>query len=61
MNTKSNPYNYGILLILLAYLSFGILDTIQKTAVNIIQFFNFYLLSIYFVYYFHFLLLEKIK
>ena len=34
MNTKSNPYNYGILLILLAYLSFGILDTIQKTAVQ---------------------------
>ena len=32
MNNKSNPYSYGIILILLTYLSFGILDTIQKTA-----------------------------
>ena len=34
MNNKSNPYSYGIILILLTYLSFGILDTIQKTAVQ---------------------------
>ena len=34
MNNKSNPYTYGIILILLTYLSFGILDTIQKTAVQ---------------------------
>ncbi len=34
MNKKSNPYTYGIILILLTYLSFGILDTIQKTAVQ---------------------------
>ena len=34
MKNKSNPYNYGIILILLTYLSFGILDTIQKTAVQ---------------------------
>ena len=34
MNYKSNPYSYGIILILLTYLSFGILDTIQKTAVQ---------------------------
>ena len=34
MNNKSNPYAYGIILILLTYLSFGILDTIQKTAVQ---------------------------
>ena len=34
MNTKSNPYTYGIILTLLTYLSFGILDTIQKTAVQ---------------------------
>ena len=34
MNIKSNPYTYGIILILLTYLSFGILDTIQKTAVQ---------------------------
>ena len=34
MNNKSNPYSYGIILILLPYLSFGILDTIQKTAVQ---------------------------
>ena len=34
MNNKSNPYRYGIILILLTYLSFGILDTIQKTAVQ---------------------------
>ena len=31
---KSNPYTYGIILTLLTYLSFGILDTIQKTAVQ---------------------------
>ena len=34
MDNKSNPYSYGIILILLTYLSFGILDTIQKTAVQ---------------------------
>ena len=34
MNTKSNPYYYGILFIHLAYLSLVILDTIQKTAVQ---------------------------
>ena len=34
MNNKSNPHTYGIILILLTYLSFGILDTIQKTAVQ---------------------------
>ena len=34
MNMKSNPYTYGIILTLLTYLSFGILDTIQKTAVQ---------------------------
>ena len=34
MNNKSNPYTYRIILILLTYLSFGILDTIQKTAVQ---------------------------
>ena len=34
MDKKSNPYTYGIILILLTYLSFGILDTIQKTAVQ---------------------------
>ena len=34
MNKKSNPYTYGIILILLTYLSFGLLDTIQKTAVQ---------------------------
>ena len=34
MIMKSNPYSYGIILILLTYLSFGILDTIQKTAVQ---------------------------
>jgi len=34
MSKISNPYNYGIILILLTYLSFGILDTIQKTAVQ---------------------------
>ena len=34
MKNKSNPYSYGIILILLTYLSFGILDTIQKTAVQ---------------------------
>ncbi len=34
MNNKSNPYTYGIILILLTYLSFGLLDTIQKTAVQ---------------------------
>ncbi len=34
MSKKSNPYTYGIILILLTYLSFGILDTIQKTAVQ---------------------------
>ena len=34
MNNKSTPYSYGIILILLTYLSFGILDTIQKTAVQ---------------------------
>ena len=31
---KANPYTYGIILTLLTYLSFGILDTIQKTAVQ---------------------------
>ena len=34
MNMKANPYTYGIILTLLTYLSFGILDTIQKTAVQ---------------------------
>ena len=34
MNNKSNPYTYLIILLLLTYLSFGILDTIQKTAVQ---------------------------
>ena len=34
MKIKSNPYTYGIFLTLLTYLSFGILDTIQKTAVQ---------------------------
>ena len=34
MNMQSNPYTYGIILTLLTYLSFGILDTIQKTAVQ---------------------------
>jgi len=34
MNKKSNPYTNGIVLILLTYLSFGVLDTIQKTAVQ---------------------------
>ena len=34
MNLNANPYTYGIILTLLTYLSFGILDTIQKTAVQ---------------------------
>lgn len=34
MNFNLKSYNYGILLFLLAYFSFGVLDTIQKTAVQ---------------------------
>ena len=34
MNHDFKSHNYGILLFLLAYFSFAILDTIQKTAVQ---------------------------
>ena len=61
MNTKSNPYNYGILLILLAYLSFGILDTIQKTAVQYHSVFQLLFIKYLFCLLFSFFIARKNK
>ena len=52
---KSNPYTFGIILTLLTYLSFGILDTIQKQQFNITLFSYYYLLNLFSVLFFLFM------
>ena len=61
MNMKSNPYTYGIILTLLTYLSFGILDTIQKTAVQYHSVFVLLFVKFTFCFIFSFFIAKKIK
>ena len=58
---KSNPYTYGIILILLTYLSFGILDTIQKTAVQYHSVFVLLFIKFSFCFIFSFFIAKKNK
>ena len=61
MNMKSNPYTYGIILTLLTYLSFGILDTIQKTAVQYHSVFVLLFVKFTFCFIFSFFIAKKNK
>ena len=58
---KSNPYTYGIILTLLTYLSFGILDTIQKTAVQYHSVFVLLFVKFTFCFIFSFFIAKKNK
>ena len=58
---KSNPYTYGITLTLLTYLSFGILDTIQKTAVQYHSVFVLLFVKFTFCFIFSFFIAKKNK
>ena len=58
---KSNPYTYGIILTLLTYLSFGILDTIQKTAVQYHSVFVLLFVKFSFCFIFSFFIAKKNK
>ena len=61
MNMKANPYTYGIILTLLTYLSFGILDTIQKTAVQYHSVFVLLFVKFTFCFIFSFFIAKKNK
>ena len=58
---NSNPYTYGIILTLLTYLSFGILDTIQKTAVQYHSVFVLLFVKFTFCFIFSFFIAKKNK
>ena len=58
---NSNPYTYGIILTLLTYLSFGILDTIQKTAVQYHSVFVLLFVKFAFCFIFSFFIAKKNK
>ena len=58
---KTNPYTYGIILTLLTYLSFGILDTIQKTAVQYHSVFVLLFVKFAFCFIFSFFIAKKNK
>ena len=58
---NSNPYTYGIILTLLTYLSFGILDTIQKTAVQYHSVFVLLFVKFAFCFIFSFVIAKKNK
>jgi len=58
---NSNPYTYGIILSLLTYLSFGILDTIQKTAVQYHSVFVLLFVKFAFCFIFSFFIAKKNK
>jgi len=58
---NSNPYTYGITLTLLTYLSFGILDTIQKTAVQYHSVFVLLFVKFAFCFIFSFFIAKKNK
>ena len=58
---NSNPYTHGIILTLLTYLSFGILDTIQKTAVQYHSVFVLLFVKFAFCFIFSFFIAKKNK
>ena len=59
MITETKTYNYGIFLFLIAYFSFAILDTIQKTAIQYHSVFQLLLVKYIFCIFFSFFIAKK--